>query len=102
MKEEQLKDWTKSITGDLIEMSGMTATSRNPSEAIRYSKLTKRDHDNGLKAYIFVFTISTNEDLISLDSEDWSAYPHEKEILICECMAVIVWAREVIFSRRYK
>ena len=103
MMDEWVSKWSEAIGGDYFECPGLLSTSRDPAVAIHtfIGNLTDEDHKNGKEAFLWIFTVTSNVCLFSLDSSEYSAYPGEREVLLMEGREVYVLGREKIFSTRF-
>ena len=102
MIEEWVTKWSEAI-GKSFHIPGLASTTKDPAVAIHnfIGNLTEEDHKNGKEAFLWIFTITTNHSLFSLDCSEYSAYPGEREVLLKEGNKVFVLGREKIFSTRF-
>ena len=86
MKEEWLHKWTQAVGGKRMPLPMHTSTSLSPVAAIEKFGLLKKGDDKELSTYLFIFTIAckTPGCYFHLDSELYSAYPEEREVLLQE------------------
>ena len=97
MKEEWVENWTKAA-GKRMNLPMFTSTSLSPVAAIEKFGLLKEGDDKQLATYLFVFTITANTGYFHLDSEVYSAYPEEQEVLLSEGRTVSVLHKEKVYS----
>ena len=100
MREAWLENWTNAV-GKKLVLPMFTSTSFSPVAAIEMFGLLKPGDDKELSTYVFVFTISSFNGWFSLDSELYSAYPEEKEVLLNEGYPIRVLEKEVVYSQKY-
>ena len=101
VREEDVQNWHQKI-GTKFKIPGFSSTSSNPAEAMNYCVLTTEDQKKGLKPFLFVFLIAARQLLFHLDSEEYTAFPQEREVLLMEGTVVDVLGREELFSSRYQ
>jgi len=99
MKKEWLKGWEKAVGGKNYHIPGLSSTSKDPRVAIE-----RFCHDEGDKSKIsvlFFFAMRTFRANFSMDTEEYTYFPDEKEILLTEGCPVKVLKCEDIYSAKY-
>lgn len=102
LKNEWLNKWTEATGGGVFEIPGLLSTSRDPGVGISFiGTVSEEDRKNGFEAFIWIITVANSEELFCLDSPEYSAYPHEREVLLMEGRGVYVLGKEKTFSSRF-
>ena len=102
LKEEWLSKWNAAVgSASRFSIPGLLSTSRDPGVGISFiGSISEQDSKDGFEAYLWVFTCVSSLSLFSLDSSEYSAFPHEREVLLEEGRPVWVLAKEKVFTSR--
>ena len=100
LKEEDVSSWNHHI-GKEFNIPGLSSTSEDLGEALKFAKLTHKHLQQGKKAFLFVFVVATRGALFHLDTSEYTAYPGEREVLLREGKRVYVLGREELYSIRF-
>ena len=76
---------TKFTKGKHVNLQGFTSTSQLKEKALSFALFDITAPENkGKVSVLFQISFKGNQQFFSLNSRDYSAYPHEEEILIQE------------------
>ena len=101
IKEQDVTNWNQKI-GSYLSVPGLSSTSKYLGKSLEFcTPLTATHLQQGKKAFLFVFVVARRTLLFHLDTEEYTAYPGEGEVLLREGILADVLGREELYSSRF-